>query len=245
MLPADPQPEHAMVGTLIESRATRQRRAGGSLASVIVHSLLITGAVFATARDSVSAPKPHRVEVTYVPTTHLPEPEPRRVAASQRRVDQLPVVSRVSLPRFDAPSVVPTTIPEIDPNAVATTDFINARGITPAGCGVTCSIGSGIVDSAATLMGADLLMQLKEAVVPPRYPEALRRSGIDGSVVAKFVVDTTGRVDMSTLEFVKSDHELFANAVRSTIERLRFNPAVVAGRKTRVAAMMPFHFRLK
>jgi hypothetical protein len=33
--------------------------------------------------------------------------------------------------------------------------------------------------------------------------------------------------------------------VRGTIERLRFNPAVIAGRKTRDAAMMPFHFTLK
>jgi protein TonB len=236
-----------MVGTLIESRFSRQRRAGSSLASMVLHGALITAAVLATARESVSAPKPSKVEVVYLPAPHVPPPPPRPVAQTQPlRVDQLPVVTRVSLPRFDAPSVVPTTIPPIDPNAAITSDWIGDRSVAPSGaCVVTCSASSGITDSTATLTGADLMMQLRESPIPPKYPESLRRSGIDGSVVVKFIVDTTGRVDMKTLEFVKSDHELFSNAVRGTIERLRFNPAIVAGKKTRVAAMMPFHFTLK
>src|SRR3954468_13416106 len=120
-----------MIGTLIESRATRKPPTGGSFVSVILHGALIVGAVLATARESVSAPKPAKVEVVYFPTTHLPDPEPRPVEQAPLPVDQLPVISQISVPHIDAPTVVPTTIPLIDPDAIATTDWIGGRQFTP------------------------------------------------------------------------------------------------------------------
>jgi periplasmic protein TonB len=89
------------------------------------------------------------------------------------------------------------------------------------------------------------MMQLREPPVPPRYPEALRRAGIDGTVVVKFVVDTLGRVDMATVEVLSSSHDLFTIAVRETLAKVRFYPARVGERKVRAAAVMPFHFMLK
>lgn len=80
--------------------------------------------------------------------------------------------------------------------------------------------------------------------MPPRYPAALRAAGIQGGVTARFVVDTNGRVDTSTVEIVKSDHADFATAVREGLPQLRFFPAQVANRPVKQMVTMPFTFSL-
>ena len=90
-----------------------------------------------------------------------------------------------------------------------------------------------------------MLMRLLENPVPPRYPEAMRRAGVEGDVVVKFIVDTTGRVDMGSLEVLRSTHDAFTAAARETLAKLRFAPATTGERKTRALAVMPFHFTLR
>jgi hypothetical protein len=41
----------------------------------------------------------------------------------------------------------------------------------------------------------------------------------------RFRVDEHGRIDMSSVKVVKSDHELFTLAVRNVLPRFRFEPA--------------------
>lgn len=79
---------------------------------------------------------------------------------------------------------------------------------------------------------------------PPQYPNVLRTAGIGGTVIAKFVVDTGGRVDARTVEIVKSDHGLFAQSVRQTLLDMRFKPAEVGGLRVKQLVQMPFVFSL-
>lgn len=80
--------------------------------------------------------------------------------------------------------------------------------------------------------------------MPPRYPAALRSAGIQGGVTARFVVDTNGRVDTTTIEIVRSDHEGFTAAVREGLPQLRFFPARVAEHPVKQMVTMPFSFSL-
>jgi TonB family protein len=79
---------------------------------------------------------------------------------------------------------------------------------------------------------------------PPVYPNQLRAANIEGSVIAKFVVDTNGTADMRTFEIVKSDHDAFSAAVREGTANLRFYPAQVGERKVKQLVQMPFSFSL-
>ncbi len=63
----------------------------------------------------------------------------------------------------------------------------------------------------------------------PFYPEFLRKNGIEGEVVVQFVVDVTGRPDLSTLEVVRSPHDALTTSVRKVVERMRFEPALTGG----------------
>jgi protein TonB len=69
-------------------------------------------------------------------------------------------------------------------------------------------------------------------------------AGVEGRVVAQFVVDIEGRVEAGTVRLVRTDNALFDEAVRTALPRMRFTPAEIAGRKVRQLVEMPFVFAL-
>jgi len=79
----------------------------------------------------------------------------------------------------------------------------------------------------------------------PRYPDILRSGGIEGQVLAQFVVDTTGSVEVASFRVIRSDHAMFEAAVRSALPNMRFLPAEIGGRKVRQLVQQPFTFALQ
>jgi TonB family protein len=75
------------------------------------------------------------------------------------------------------------------------------------------------------------------------YPPSLRASGISGSVLAEFVVDTLGRVESDNFGIVASSHPLFSAAVREAASGAVFRAAMRGGRKVRQLVRQPFEFR--
>ena len=69
-------------------------------------------------------------------------------------------------------------------------------------------------------------------------------AGVEGQVVAVFVVDDQGRVEAGTISFLRSDNEQFEREVLATLRNMRFAPAEVGGRKVRQLVQMPFVFKL-
>lgn len=76
----------------------------------------------------------------------------------------------------------------------------------------------------------------------PRYPVALRDSGVEGRVVVTFVVDAEGRArDVEA----QASHAAFAQAVREVLPRWRFQPARdAAGRAVAAPVRQVFRFRI-
>jgi periplasmic protein TonB len=233
-----------MFGTLIESRAMPQRRTGSSLASVAIHAAIITVAVVATASHGpFAAPAPLEVHVVHFAQPELHPAPTRAIAVANAAVAAMP-----SIPRLNVPSVTPIGIPPVDLSVVPTVDYSGQGPIMNSR--ITCDrdCGTGPVTDAggrALWSTSDVLMRLLADPVPPRYPESLRRAGVEGDVVVRFLVDTTGRVDMRTLEVVRSTHEAFTAAVRETLSKLRFSPAMAGERKANALAVMPFRFTLR
>jgi protein TonB len=234
-----------MFDTLIQSGAVPTRHPGGSIASVIIHAVVITSAVALTARESTRPMRPDDLVKTVVfdiaPRRHVVQPTEARPAG--------PAVA--AAPRaltLETPTIIPVGIPPIDLGRAPTPVDFGARRLT--GATILCDHDCGsppslTADGAATWNAADVMMRLEGDPVPPRYPEALRRAGIEGSVVVKFRVDTLGRVDMASVEVLRSTHGAFADAVRESLGRLRFTPSLSGDRKVPALAIMPFHFTLR
>jgi TonB family protein len=78
----------------------------------------------------------------------------------------------------------------------------------------------------------------------PRYPGSLEAAGVEGQVLAEFVVDSTGHVERKSVRILSSTHTLFAYAVRDALIRSRFYPALIGNRAVRMRAVQPFWFKV-
>jgi periplasmic protein TonB len=236
---------------LLESRAIRPRRAGGSVASVVVHALLIAGLVSATAHATVP-PDTDRQEppLTY---TEVTPPKPLAHALSEPIATTTAATSEGAVPDANAPELtvpinIPSVIPEIDFSRAPTNpdDFSSGRRAQPGGN--PGGIPGGTGNSANGSAYFEWQVERMAAVLPgnrgPQYPPGLRGAGIDGDVVAQFVVDTLGRAAMESFRVLRSSHADFANAVKQALPAMRFAPAEVGARKVPQIVQQAFQFRL-
>jgi protein TonB len=69
-------------------------------------------------------------------------------------------------------------------------------------------------------------------------------SGVNGTVIAEFVVDTLGGVERDNIGIVASTHLLFSEAVREAVGAAHFQPALRKGQRVRQVVHQPFEFRL-
>lgn len=76
----------------------------------------------------------------------------------------------------------------------------------------------------------------------PTYPAALALAHVEGRVIVEFMIDSTGVVDLGTLQVVQSTNALFVQAVRHVLPRLRFMPAQRGEQAVGVTVRQPFLF---
>ena len=237
-----------MFDNLIESEAKAQKRFGGTAFSFVFHTILIAAAVQGTlkAGNKLEKMKAEKVEFVQVKKEEPPPPK------EQPKVEVPPdVVASPQPPKgfqiLSAPIKIPDVIPEIDLSKAATReeDFTGKGAVGGTARGVTGGVAAPLnSDQPLFDFQVEKPASANPSNQPPVYPNQLRAANIEGQVVAKFVVDTTGRADMRTFEVIKSDHEAFTSAVRNSLPNMRFFPAEVGGRKVKQLVQMPFQFSL-
>ncbi len=230
-----------MFNTLLESRAVHARRTVGSILSLVIHATLITGAVIITAHATVASTTGEPVtEIHFAPNTPPPVAPPVKadhvLTASPRPK---------GFQQLIAPIEIPNVLPTIDLAAAPTnSDDFSGRG-RPGGTFTGIDAGPSASVPASGIYNA---LQVEKAVGPvpgftgPTYPQMLRSAGIEGTVLAQFVVDTFGRVDVATFVALRSDHDQFTVAVRASLTRMRFLPAEYGGHKVAQRVQQPFQF---
>jgi protein TonB len=235
-----------MLDNLLESKPKKERRSGGTIASIALHSLLIVGAVYATANATIQNEKPRQEKIDFVETPKEEAPPPKDEPPPPPPPD---IVAAPPPPKgfqvLTAPVEIPDVIPEIDLSKKVTdeADF--------SGKGVAGGVSKGVEGGKAPLIQTDqpyFEFQVEKPVVQapgsptPRYPDMLRQAGVEGEVLAQFVVDTTGRAEAGSLKILKSSHDLFAQAVKNALPQMRFIPAEVGGRRVKQLVQQPFSF---
>lgn len=78
----------------------------------------------------------------------------------------------------------------------------------------------------------------------PVYPRDLMMRGIEGYAAMRFVVDSTGLVDLTTVRVLDTTHPEFAVAVRQAMPGMRFTPARLGDRPVRQLAEQLFAFKI-
>jgi hypothetical protein len=100
-----------------------------------------------------------------------------------------------------------------------------------------------VPDTAFSVLDVDEMVRY-EGSAAPIYPRDLLAIGAEGAVQAIYVVDTTGRVDTTTIQVVLSDDPRFTESVRTALGQMRFRPATRAGTRVRQLVQQKFRFRV-
>jgi protein TonB len=231
-----------MFNQLLESKAKKQKMAGGTVFSLVLHTVLISGAVYATARAGIKDEKAKSEKIQFVEVKKEP-PKPK--------VDEPPppkeVVVKPPPPKgfqvLRAPVKIDIKIPEIDLSKAVTNeaDF--------SGKGVKGGTGSGVAGGTGPVTNqtyfefqvekpAEMLSESPK----PKYPSVLESSGIAGEVQAQFVVRSDGKADGDSFKVLKSTNDLFTQAVKNVLPRMRFSPAMIGGKPVNQLVQQSFQF---
>jgi len=191
-----------------------------------------------------------------------PPAPPRRAPqpVQPRPVAQVPPKGPTT-PALVAPTRINVGIPAINPNAIPTISDVVAppppvassgSGIpttgtatrdTDAGSGSGRGLNSGSSGKAYDENQVDQAVQVRNQPAP-RYPDALRSVGVQGTVIVRFIVSAEGRVESGSIEAIDSPNKLFTDAVRTALLNSRYRPAEAGGNKVRQLVEQSFTFKL-
>ena len=233
-----------MFENLIETKPKKPKTLKTMTLSVIIHAVLISGAVWGTlqAKEAIEKPKAEKVEFVDMKKDEPPPPEdkpppPPDIVAAPPPPKGFQVLT--------APIKIPDVLPEIDLSKKMTdeADF--------SGKGVAGGIAKGVVGGTGPVTDQTYFeFQVEKQVsqiqgsMNLRYPDMLRSANVEGEVLVQFTVDTTGRVERGSIKILKRSHELFTNAVNAALPSARYYPAEIGGRKVRQLVQQPFNFTL-
>jgi protein TonB len=228
-----------MFNQLLESKAKKERMAGGTVFSIVLHTVLIAGAVYATARAGTKDEKTKAEKIQFVEMKKEPVPEKKPEPPKEVIVKPPPPKGFQVL---RAPLRIDIKIPEIDLSKAVTneSDF--------SGKGVKGGTGTGVVGGIANTNQTYFEFQVEKPAEmlqdspKPKYPSVLESSGIAGEVQAQFVVNSSGKADMDSFKVLKSTNELFTQAVKSVLPRMRFSPAMIGGKPVNQLVQQSFQF---
>ena len=229
-----------MFNQLLESKAKKQKMAGGTTVSNVLHTVLIGAAVYATARAGVKDEKAKSEKIQFVEMKKEPPKVPDKPPPPKEVVVKPPPPKGFQVLR--APVKIDIKIPEIDLSKAITNenDF--------SGKGVKGGTGNGVVGGIANTNQTYFEFQVEKPAesMPdnpkPKYPSVLESSGIAGEVQAQFVVRSDGKADMDTFKVLKSTNELFTQAVKNVLPRMRFSPAQIGGKPVNQLVQQAFQF---
>jgi len=227
-------------------------------ASILLHALLIGGAVYASIAAPKSAEKEQElVEFMDIPEEEVPEekPTPPPPPPPEPETPATPPPPK-GFQELIPPAEPPPAIPDVDPNqqAVSAEDF---TGVGQAG-GTAKGVEGGTpqpvvapVDSSNFAYEVAVLERKPElsnkgqvaSLLQRLYPRMLQDAGIEGTVVMQFVITEKGEVEPSSVKVISSTHEQFASASEKAVERFRFRPGKYKGKDVRVLIQMPIAWK--
>lgn len=224
-----------MFDTLIESKhqSRKGQLFGTGLLSLLIHTGIIAGGVYATLQAGQSD-NTVKIDTAMVYIQQQQEKQPDQPPPPQLDI-QLKGFQTVV-----APTDIPTNIPPVNLN-----EKFDPKDFS--GVGVEGGSASGIVPTGGEVLSVDVVQEKPERLSgpPPVYPELLKQAGIEGTVVLRAIVDTTGRIEPNSVQIIASPNPGFDQPAKTMILKSLYRPARVYGRAVRVLIEQPISFTLQ
>ena len=224
-----------MFDNLIESKRKKNSRRvfGVGAVSLVVHTVVIAGAVYATL-SAGEADNSVKVDTAMV---FMDQPK------QEKPPEQQPVQLDIPLKGFQtvvAPDVIPTNIPPVNLQ-----EHFDPKDYS--GTGVEGGVSTGMVPTGNEVF-MEAIVEEKPTVLSgpiPVYPELLKQAQIQGRVLVQAIVDTLGRAEPSSVKVLQSPNPGFDQSAKTYVLKALFRPARVHGRAVRVLIQIPIDYRIK
>lgn len=229
-----------MFENLIESKRKRQSTLTQQVVSVVMHVVLIFGAVKAT-QGAAEAIKEITVDTTmvFLKPPEAPPPPPENVVLSANPPPQ-------GFQLVAPPENIPTEIPPVNLNERFDPKDFTGKGVEG---GISTGVvgGTGPIDQVFLAAEVDETPQADNATgaCNPKYPPVMQSAGIPGKVVMQFVVNTDGRVDPGSLKVMSTTHKAFEPPAKEAISKCPFKPGKSRGQPVRVLVQQAMTFKLE
>ena len=164
-------------------------------------------------------PEPEPVPVV-VPPKSTPRPKPQPEKPRPRPVENLP-----------QPAPAPTNS---TPQQASTSQGAGTGGRGPYQIGSMSAYSEDIVDQRPSISRRGML----------EYPDSARRRNIQGEVVVRLVVDTSGLPQQCTIHS-SSPKGVFDNAALTAARKTRFIPGKMKGQPVNTVVQIPYKFSLR
>ena len=147
-------------------------------------------------------------------------------------------------------ATIPELLSPLIPGLVTITGDLNPNGVAPIKGSLRWEVPKNAVSAApkGPKGGFVPLEDLDEKPVAtnrisPRYPSEMRRNGIEGVAVLRFIVDSHGEV--AEVEIVRADTTEFGKAAADAMLRWKFKPGMKNRRRVDTRMEMPMSFTLE
>jgi len=219
--------------TLLETKRRTKTKTllGVGATSLTLHAVVIAAAVYATlsARPADSAVRIDTSVVLLAPAQRQPAtPPPVQLAEPLRGFQTVTV-----------PTELPTAMPKLDLR-----ERFDPKDYS--GIGVEGGRANGVVPSGNDVY-SEALVEERPALLsapPALYPDLLKQARIQGRVLLRAIVDTTGRVEAGSVVIATSPNPGFDVSAREWILKALFRPARLHGRAVRVHITQPLDYSI-
>jgi len=228
-----------MFDTLLASSIAPRPQAGFGLIALLLHVAIVLGAIGATETSRAI------VRTAARDTIRLYLTRPRMLEPDR---------SSPSTPPMGAPAIpAPPPVQEGPPQIPAIQLSRSTGSSMDVGAFASMLGASDSARSARELGAAPAVLSVTEVdglprltgQLRPRYPEALRRTGVSGQVMLEYVVESTGRVDSSSVRVLLSSNPEFTDAVREALRSVRFLPGLRSGQPVAVVVRQTIRFEIR
>jgi protein TonB len=202
--------------------------------SGVVHAVVIALWVVATLPAAQVAPDSIANRVYYIPP-------PDKVPGGPGTTHE--VVHYVSLEGAPAGTGAPRVAGDAPP-VPAEIAVARPQRDTTLDPPVTPTPPPGNTDSVFTILDVDTAVVRSASSAAPAYPIKLLDAHITGSVLAQYIVDTTGFADTASFRVMKATNPGFVDAVREALPYMRFKPAKIGPLKVRQLVEQNFSFKI-
>jgi TonB family protein len=228
-----PLTDVTMLETLLESRGVKAPPSiGGAIVSTVTHGAIIVALIFGSGHVSEVLNRLDQTLIFLFPPDRAPPPVQTNIAFAPIGSGQNTAGIETNLRRESTSGTVHRLqtggMPQFGETTTAST---TASTDTP--------------DKVFSLIEVDSLAVVDANSAAPSYPKDLMDKGIEGYAVMRFVVDSTGRIDLSTVQTLEATNPGFVAAVREAMSGMRFRPAKMGDHPVRQLAEQLFKFQIQ